>query len=148
MWHSTLKVLPITAALLLVLGLLAACTGDDDDADVDEDVRPITATPTGIVTLPEEILETTVIIEDGSFDTQSIDVIVEQPVMITLANRDAETYTLVIDSLVTETEIPGATEIFVNFNAPNSGEYEAVLMAENGDEVSTMFVNVDGPGGT
>lgn len=148
MWRSTLKLFPIMGALVLILGLLAACTGDDDDADVDEDVRPITATPTGVVTLPQEILEETVIIEDGSFDTQSISVIVEQPVMITLANRDAETYTLVIEDLVTETEIPGATEIFVNFNAPNSGEFEAVLLDSNGDEVSTMFVNVDGPGGT
>lgn len=138
------NLLPVVAVLVLALGLLAACTGDDDDGD---DVRPITATPTGVVTLPEEILEETVIIEDGSFDTQSIDAIVEQPVMITMANRDAETYTLEIEGLVTETEIPAAAEIFVNFNPPNDGEYEGILRNAEGEEVSTIFINVQGPGG-
>jgi hypothetical protein len=141
------SVLPIAAMLLLVMGLLAACTGDDDD-DADGDVRPITATPTGVLSLPEDILEETVIIEDGSFDVQSVRAIAEQPVMITMANRDDETYTFEIEDLVTETEIPAATEIFVNFNAPNTGEYEGVLRNADGDEVSTIFINVEGPGGT
>jgi hypothetical protein len=136
----------IVVALVLLGTSLAACTGDDDDVDT-SDLRPITATATGVVALPEDIQQATIIIEDGSFDVQSIDIVVEQPVSITIANRDAETYTLVVEDLVQETEIAGAAETEVNFNAPNPGEYEATLFGPDGDEVATMFINVEGPGG-
>jgi hypothetical protein len=136
----------LVAAVLLLGAILAGCIGDDDDVD-SEDLRPITATSTGVVTLPEDILQETLIIENGSFDVQSIDVVEGQPVSITFANRDAETYTFVVEDLVQETEIAGAAETEVSFNAPNQGEYEATLYGPDGEEVTTMFINVDGPGG-
>lgn len=146
MISSTFRYFSIFAALLLFGAMVVACTGDDDDVDAD-DLRPITATDTGAVELPEDILLATIIVEDGSFDVQAIDIVAGQPVSITVANRDAESYTFVVDDLVQETEIAGAAETEVNFNAPNQGEYEATLYGPDGEEIATMFVNVDGPGG-
>jgi hypothetical protein len=136
----------LVAVMLLLGAVVAACTGDDDDVDAD-DLRPITATDTGAVELPADILLETVIVEDGSFDVQSIDVVAGQPVSITIANRDAETYTFAVEDLVQETEIAGAAETEVSFNAPNQGEYEATLYGPDGEEVASLFINVDGPGG-
>jgi hypothetical protein len=139
------SVLRIMAAFTLLAVLAVACTGDDDEPDAD-DLRPITATPTAVVGLPEDINEVTVIVEDGSFDTDTINAIVGQPVLLTIANRDAETYTLVVESLITETEIPGAAETEAPFNAPNEGEYEGTLVDSDGEEVDTIFVVVEAPG--
>lgn len=141
-----LKVIMPVAALILLMGLFAACTGDDDEPDAEE-VRPITSTPTGVVELPEDIQETTVIIEDGSFDTDSVDATAGQPVMFLIVNRDTEDYTFAVEEIIAETAIPSAAETFVNFNAPNEGEFEGTLYGPDGEEITTMFINVTGPGG-
>lgn len=138
----------VSAALMLLAMLMVACTGDDDDVANGEDLRPITATETAVVGLPEDIADMTVIIENGDVDVSSIDVIAGQPIVVTFANRDAETYTFMVEDLIEETEIGGAAETDVPFNAPNTGEFEGRLLGPDGEEVTTLFVNVTGPGGT
>lgn len=138
----------ILAILALSAGLLAACADDDDDDTDAEDLRPITATPTAVAGLPEDMQETQLAVEGGEFEEDTLRVIVEQPVLLTVDNRDDETYTFVVDPIITETEIPAAAETPVNFNAPNQGEFEGQLLDADGEEVDTIIINVEGPGGT
>ena len=139
------RMLGSIAVLVLFTGLVASCT-DDDEPDAEE-VRPRTSTPTAIVGMPEDVGETTITIEDGSFDTDTIEATEGQPVMFLIVNRDTEDYTFMVEEIIAETAIPATAETFVDFNAPNEGEFEGVLYGPDGEEISTLFINVTGPGG-
>ncbi|MBA2452263.1 MAG: cupredoxin domain-containing protein [Chloroflexia bacterium] len=134
--------------VVLILALVASCGDDDSATGDDSNLRPVTATPTAVVGLPEDIEQFQVVIENGEFDEDSFSAIAEQPVMLTFVNRDTETYTFEVADVITATEIPAAAETVVSFNIPTTGEYEAQLLGPGGEEIDTMFFEVTGPGGT
>lgn len=138
----------IAIALVMVFGLASACADDEQSGADDDDLRPITSTATAVPGLPEDIQETEIVIEDGEFQEDSLRAIAEQPVILTVINRDEETYTLVVDELITEREIPGASETEIEFNPPNTGEFNGRILGPDDDEIDSFFINVEGPGGT
>lgn len=138
----------VLAAFVLLTSAFAACTLTEDDDDIDdEELRPITATPTAVVGLPEDIEELNVAIQDGEFDTDSIDVVAEVPVILYVTNGDDEAYTFMVDDLIQETEIAANAVTTIEFNAPNEGSYEGDITNADGEEVDAFFVNVEGAGG-
>lgn len=147
MLGNLMRFASIGMAIVLMLGIAAACA-DDEETDDSDDLRPITATETAVPGLPEDIQQAELVVEDGGLQEDTLRVVAEQPVILTVINRDEETYTLVVDELITETEIAGASETDVEFNAPNQGEFEGQIVGPDGEEVDSFFINVEGPGGT
>lgn len=147
MIRNLMRHLSVGTVILLSVAMIASCADDDEAAGEGEGLRPITATPTTVVGLPEDIEEAQIIIEDGEFDEDSLSTIAEQPVILTFVNRDAETYTFVVDTIITETEIPAAAESTIEFNVPTSGNHEGRLLGPDGEEVDTILFEVTGPGG-
>lgn len=146
MRRTVLQCAAIGVVVILLLGAVAGCADDEDGADEDG-LRPITATPTAVVGLPEDIEEMQLIVEDGEFDSDSLSVIAEEPVILTIVNRDDVVYTFAVGDVITETEIPAAAESTIEFNIPTTEEYEGQLLGPDGEEVDTIFFEVTGPGG-
>lgn len=137
----------VVAVIVLLLVSVTGCADDEDDADDAEELRPISVPATAVIEFPRDIEERQIVIEGGEFDEDSITSIAEEPVILTFVNRDDEAYTFEVADVITEEEIPAATETMVEFNIPTEGNYEGQLLGPDGEEIDAMFFEVTGPGG-
>jgi hypothetical protein len=89
-----------------------------------------------------------IVVEDGAFTDDSIELIAGDPSVLSLENRDSEDYRFEIEDLVTITTIPAGETVDIQLTTPSVGEFEGMLLAGEADAVvDTLSVIVRAPGG-
>lgn len=89
-----------------------------------------------------------IVVEDGAFTDDSIELIAGDPSVLSLENRDSEDYRFEIEDLVTITTIPAGETVDIQLTTPTAGEFEGMLLAGEADAVvDTLSVIVRAPGG-
>ncbi len=131
----------------LVLALLAACVGEDEEVANQRQVA-LRVTPTAIAALPPGIEEATLHIRDGQFGVDQLLLQEDEPTVLHVVNTDERAYRLrIVEDLVTATPIAPSTTTPLGFTTPDAGRYEGQLLAAEGDEVlDTVAVIVQSPG--
>lgn len=147
MIRNLVRYLSLGTLIVLSIAMMASCADDDDAAGAGDEIRPITVTPTAVADFSLDVEEAQLVIEDGGIAEESFTNIVVQPVMLTFVNRNDETYTFVAGDLITETEIPAATEIRIGFTAPTAENLEGQLLDADGEVLDTTFTEITGPSG-
>jgi hypothetical protein len=123
-------------AVLLVLPLvLVGCLHQEDrEGATEREVVPET-TPTALADLPQGIEAAELVVEDGDFAVEELNLLAGEPTDLRVANRDSRAYRLQIEDLVVATPIAANATSEVEFTTPNPGEFEGQLLAEEEDEV-------------
>lgn len=145
MIRDMMRYFGVGTLVVLLLAVAASCA---DDTEVAENVASdANTTPEALDELPEGVEIAELTIQDGQFTEDSLSATAERPVDLRITNEDDQTYTFAVGDIITETEIPAGTTTGVEFNAPNSDEYEGQLIGPDGEVIDTIFVEVSGPGG-
>jgi hypothetical protein len=136
-------------ALLLCLVLLAACGGGSDSKTGDDDTNT-NPSPVQQNNVPEGVDELDITIENGEIDTDTLNLQVNQPVMMHVDNKDSTEYSLQIaQNLVAPSSIAASGVTDVSYTVPVADEYTLELRAADGsgEPLDTVQVQVQSPSG-
>jgi len=143
--------------LLVLVFLLAACGGDDDEGDTADnlDTRPeptemgaiLSASPAAGTParggLAQDLESARVAIREGKLDPGQVEAQVGFPFVLTVEG-DGQPHSLVIQDLVAETQINAQGETQVQLNVPEDSEGDKAILLD-GEEAGTL--EVQGAGG-
>ncbi len=143
----------VIVLMTLPLLVLSGC-GDEGDGDEEAVATELPAIPPTLRPSPDadQVLEQGIegerlTVANGSFDVETLILQVQQPVVLTISNQDADAYRFGISSLLNPVTVTAGGTTMVEFTTPTEGEFEGRLYAAEGDEiVSTIQIQVQEPG--